>query len=113
MKNVCKLFFTIMAIATYSFAVEPPICEEFNLEFGVDCVATEKQAVIITYHEDGSRTYEYFNDGKKAYLELGANHNSIYANSGKRSLAVANIPSDDKEEYIRQVFDAVLTDIDY
>ncbi len=108
-----KILFTIMAVAISAFAVDLPICEEFNLEFGVDCVSTDKQAVIITYHEDGSRTYEYFNDGKKAYLELGANHNSIYANSGKRSLAVANIPSDDKEEYIRQVFDAVLTDIDY
>lgn len=108
-----KLFFTIMAIATYSFAVDLPICEEFNLEFGVDCVATETQAVIITYHEDGSRTYEFYANGQKVYIELGENSNSIYANSGKRSLAVNTIPSDDKEEYIRAVFDAVLDDINY
>lgn len=108
-----KILFTIMVVAISAFAVDLPICEEFNLEFGVDCVATETQAVIITYHEDGSRSYEYFANGQKVYIELGENHNSIYANSGKRSLAVANIPSEDKEEYIRQVFDAVLTDIDY
>lgn len=108
-----KILLTIALMAISAFAVEPPICAEFENEFGIECVEGDTHAVIITYGEKGSRTYEYFANGKKVYIELGANHNSIYANSGKRSLAVANIPSDDKEEYIRQVFDAVLTDIDY
>ena len=106
-----KLLFTIMAIATYSFAVEPPICAEFENEFGIECVESDTHAVIITYGKNGSRTYEYFANGQKVYIELG--ENSIYANSGKRSLAVNTIPSEDKEEYIREVFDAVLDDINY
>lgn len=106
-----KILLAIALMAISAFAVDLPICEEFNLEFGVDCVATETQAVIITYHEDGSRTYEYYANGQKAYLEVG--ENKIYASSGKRTLAVNNIPSDDKDGYITEVFNAVLEDIDF
>lgn len=106
-----KILFTIAVMATFCFSANLPICEEFNGEKNVQCVSGEKQAVIITTHEDGSKTYEFFVGDKKAYIELG--ENTIYASSGLRTLDVAKIPSEDVEKYVSEVFGAVVDDIGF
>jgi len=106
-----KLFVTIALMATFTFSANLPICEEFKGEKNVKCIKGEKQAVIITTHADGSKTYEFFVGDKKAYIELG--ENKIYASSGLRHLNVAKIPAEDTERYISEVFDSVIEDIGF
>jgi hypothetical protein len=90
-------------------AAELPICEEFNGEAHVSCVATDSAAVITTMSEYG-KTVEFFKNGKKAYFEVGAD-GSVIASSGVRSLELDVIPSDDEGAYLQELLDAVLDDI--
>ena len=106
-----KIIMAMAVMTAISFSAELPICEEFVGEENVQCVSGEKQAVIITTHKDGTKTYEFFSEGKKAYIEVG--ENKIYASSGMRHLAVASIPTEDVERYVSEVFDAVVEDIGF
>jgi hypothetical protein len=91
-----------------AFAAELPICEEFAGEKHIQCVATESAAVIISTFE-GARQYEfYMADGKKGYVYLDG---GVIANTGKRRLEVAVVPAADGDEYVREVFNAVMDDI--
>ena len=95
--------------AVMGMAAELPICEEFNGEAHVSCVATDSAAVITTMSEYG-KTVEFFKNGKKAYFEVGAD-GSVIASSGVRSLELDVIPSDDEGAYLQELLDAVLDDI--
>lgn len=106
-----KLLFTIAILATFTFSANLPICEEFKGEKNITCLKGEKQAVIITTHADGSKTYEFFVGDKKAYIELG--ESKIYASSGLRHMDVAKIPAEDVERYVRDVFESVVEDIGF
>lgn len=107
MRNL-PIIIGIAAVA--AFAGQPlPICEEFQGEEHIQCVSTEKAAVIISNFTDGSVQYEFYTaEGGKGYIYLDG---GVYASTAKRHLKVASIPSDNADEYIREVFDAVMTDI--
>lgn len=96
----------IAAIA--AFAHEMPICEEFAGEEHIRCVSTESAAVIISTFSDGVQYEFYTADGQKGYVYLDG---GIVAGSAKRRLDVAAIPNEDREEYVREVFNAVMDDI--
>ena len=105
-----KLFLTI-ALAVSAYSAELPICEEFEGETNVSCVAGERHAVIITYHSDGSRTYEYFKDDRKIYLEYGENY--VYASDGRRTLDLDHIPNENKTAYIDELFFGLIDSLDF
>lgn len=107
-----KILFTLSALA---FAVivhshELPICEEFQGEHNITCVVGDHDAVITTMHSDGSRTYEFWHNGAKIYMEY--DNNSILAVSPKRKMEVAKIPAENAEQYVSEVLDALLDDLD-
>lgn len=106
-----KLFLTIIALGAFAFGSELPICDEFNNEPQISCVAGEKQAVIISYHKDGSRTYEFFKGDKKVYLEYGENF--VYASDGRRKIELDTIPNADKIAYIDELFFGLIESIDF
>ncbi len=106
-----KMLFTILTLCAVAFATELPICEEFEGEKNVSCVAGDRQAVIITYHADGSRSYEYFKDNRKIYLEYGENY--VYASDGKRKIDVSPIPNDDHIAYIDELFYGLIDSLDF
>lgn len=93
-----------------AIATEMPICEEFAGEGHIQCVATDGGAVVISRFDDGVQYEFYMPDGQKGYIYLDG---GVVANSGKRRLEVASIPSDDREGYIREVFEAVMEDIEW
>ncbi len=106
-----KLFLTIIALGAFAFGSELPICDEFNNEPHISCVAGEKQAVIISYHKDGSRTYEFFKGDKKVYLEYGDKF--VYASDGRRKIELDSIPSNNKTAYIDELFFGLIESIDF
>lgn len=97
----------VAAIA--AFASQPlPICEEFAGEEHIQCVASDKAAVIISRFDDSVQYEFYTADGGKGYIVLDG---GVYASTARRHLKVESIPADDAEEYIRDVFNAVMDDI--
>lgn len=106
-----KTFLTIAILAAFAVSAELPICEEYEGEQNISCVAGEKQAVIISYHKDGSRTYEFFKGDKKVYLEYGDKY--VYASDGRRKLDLDTIPSADKIAYIDELFFGLIESIDF
>lgn len=106
-----KIIFTICAITAMAMGADMPICEEYEDEPNVSCVAGDRQAVIITYHADGSRSYEYFKDNRKIYLEYGENY--VYASDGKRKIDVSPIPSNDHVAYIDEIFYGLIDSLDF
>ncbi len=102
----------IVGIAAIScFAHDLPICEEFAGEPHIQCVATDEAAVIITRFDDDSSQYEYYTkSGKKGFIYLNG---GVVANTSKHRLQVASIPADDADEYIREVFNMVMDDINW
>lgn len=94
--------------AMAAFAHEMPICEEFIGERHIQCVSTDKAAVVIsTFNE--SVQYEFYTaDGHKGYIYLDG---GVVANTGKRHLNVATIPAENVDEYVQAVIDAVMDDI--
>ena len=106
-----KLFLTILALSAFALANDLPICEEFEHETNVSCVAGDSQALIITYHADNSRTYEFFKGDHKIYLEYGENY--VFASNGKRTLELDSIPSDNKVAYIDELMFGLIESIDF
>jgi len=90
-------------------AAELPVCEEFNGEEHAQCVATDR-AALVTSTFDGYVQYEYYGpNGRKGVIVLEGD--GVYAATGARVLDVASVPSEDREGYLREVFDAVMDDI--
>lgn len=106
-----KLFLTIITLSAFALANDLPICEEYEGEKNISCVAGETQAVIISYHKDGSRTYEFFKGDKKVYLEYGDKY--VYASDGRRKLELDSIPSNNKTAYIDELFFGLIESIDF
>ena len=111
MRKINKIFWLVLAGAVLAGATEMPICEEFNDEPNITCVATDRQAVIITTHADGSKSYEFFKDGRKIYLET--DYKGIYAQSPSRKLELAQIPSENTDSYVSEVLFGLLDDIEF
>ena len=107
-----KILFTlsVLAFAVLAHSHELPICEEFSNEPNITCVVGDNDAVITALHADGSRTYEFFHNGHKIYMEYS--EKSILAVSPKRKMEVAHIPAENVDQYISEVLDALLDDLD-
>ena len=94
--------------AVAAFAGRPlPICEEFAGEEHIQCVSSDKAAVIISHFDDGVQ-YEFYTVEGKGYIYLDG---GVHVSTGKRHLDLASIPSENPDDYIRDVFDAVMDDI--
>lgn len=106
-----KLFLTLFVLGSMALANDLPICEEYANETNVSCVAGESQALIITYHVDGSRSYEFYKNDRKIYLEYGENY--VFASNGKRTLELDSIPSDNKVAYIDELMFGLIESIDF
>lgn len=106
-----KLFLTIITLGAFAFGSELPICDEFNNEPQISCVVGEKQAVIISYHKDGSRTYEFFKNDRKIYLEYSDKF--VYASDGRRKIELDTIPNADKTAYIDELMFGLIESIDF
>jgi hypothetical protein len=106
-----KQILTILTLGAMSLANDLPICEEYAGEENISCVAGERHAVIISYHKDGSRTYEYFKDNRKIYLEYGENY--VYASDGRRTLDLDHIPNENKTAYIDELFFGLIESLDF
>lgn len=105
-----KFFLTISVLACAVFSHDLPICEEFANEKNITCVVGDNDAVITVLHADGSRTYEFFHNGRKIYMEYS--EKSILAVSPKRKMNVAQIPAENVDQYVSEVLDALLDDLD-
>ena len=105
-----KFFLTLCAVACFALGHELPICEEFSNEPNITCVVGDSDAVITSLHSDGSRTYEFWHNGHKIYMEYS--EKSILAVSPKRKMEVAHIPAENVDQYISEVLDALLDDLD-
>lgn len=101
----------VIGLAFAANAAEFPICEEFNGETAVNCVATAGKAIISTVEQDGRKTYEFFTDKGKAFVEFA--DDGIYAVTAKRKLYLDSLPvkGDAKAIYENEVLGAVLDDI--
>ena len=99
-----------LALVGFAMGADLPICEEFEGE-KVQCIRTEDSAVITSMTEQG-KSYEYYKNGKKAYLEVNKDR-SLLASSGKRAMWIPKIPVDieEDERYIGEVLEVILTDI--
>lgn len=106
-----KVLLSVAVAVAVSFGAEMPICEEFEGENNITCVATDRQAVIITTHADGSKSYEFFKDGRKIYLET--DFKGIYAQSPSRKLELAQIPTENTDSYVSEVLFGLLDDIEF
>jgi hypothetical protein len=106
-----KIIFTICAITAMAMGADMPICEEYEGEPNVSCVTGDNRAVLITQHADGSRSYEYFKDNRKIYLEIGENY--VYASDGKRKIDVSPIPNNDHVAYIDELFYGLIDSLDF
>jgi hypothetical protein len=90
------------------FADQLPVCEEFAGEEHIQCVSTDRAAVIISRFDDSVQYEFYTADGHKGYIYLDG---GVTVNTAKRHMDIAAIPADDKDEYVREVFNAVMDDI--
>ena len=106
-----KLLLTIIAISAFALANDLPICEEFEGEKNISCVAGDNTALIITYHADKSRTYEFFKGDKKVYLEYGDKF--VYASDGRRKIELDTIPNANKPAYIDELMFGLIESIDF
>ena len=95
-------------VAACAFADELPICEEFHGEEHIRCVSTDEGAVVISNFADAVQYEFYAADGRKGYIYLDG---GVIANTARRHLKVASIPAENKDAYIREVFNAVMADI--
>ena len=96
--------------AMAAIAHEMPICEEFAGENHIQCVSTDKAAVVISTFND-SVQYEFFtSDGHKGYIYLDG---GVIASTAKHHLKVASIPAENADEYVQEVFNAVMDDIQW
>ena len=96
--------------AMAAFAHDMPICEECAGEQHIQCVSTDKAAVIISTFND-SVQYEFFtSDGHKGYIYIDG---GVIASTAKRHLKVASIPAENADEYVQEVFNAVMDDIQW
>jgi hypothetical protein len=101
----------IIGISTMvAFAHEMPICEEFIGEEHIQCVATDKAAVIISTFNDSVQYEFYTDDGHKGYIYFDG---GVVANTSKRHLKVATIPTENADEYVQEVFNVVMDDIQW
>ncbi len=96
--------------AMAAFAHDMPICEEFAGEQHIQCVVTDKAAVVISTFNDSVQYEFYTADGHKGYIYLDG---GVVASTSKRHLNVATIPAEDADEYVREVFNAVMDDIEW
>ena len=99
-----------IAAACSAFAAELPICEEFAGENHIQCVSTDKAAVVISTFADAVQYEFYAADGRKGYIYLDG---GVIANTAQRHLQVATIPAENKDEYVQEVFNAVMDDIQW
>jgi hypothetical protein len=106
-----KLFLTIAILAAFAVSAELPICVEYNNEPQISCVAGEKQAVIISYHSDGSRSYEFYKNDRKIYMEYSQNY--VFASDGRRKIELDSIPSDNMTAYVDELFFGLIEAIDF
>ena len=106
-----KQILTILALGSMALANDLPICEEFNNEPQISCVAGDNAALIITYHADKSRTYEFFKGNKKVYLEYGDKF--VYASDGRRKIELDTIPNANKTAYIDELMFGLIESIDF
>ena len=90
--------------AMAAFAHEMPICEEFAGEQHIQCVSTDKAAVVISTFKSHTA------DGHKGYIYLDG---GVIASTAKRHLEVATIPAENVDEYVQEVFNAVMDDIQW
>lgn len=99
-----------IAFCGLAMGADLPICEEFTGE-NVFCMREGNRAVILTSTGEGT-TLEYFNNGKKAYLEID-NDRSLLASSGKRAMQLLTLPVSprDDEKYIIELLEALKGDI--
>ena len=106
--------------ASLSMGMELPVCEEFEGE-NITCERSDHAAVILTTHDDGGKTLEFFhsvkNNTKKAYMEISAD-GSLYASSGKRHLYLSRIPTAEDgaeaaEAFLYEVLLSVVDDIGF
>lgn len=106
-----KQILTILALGSMALANNLPICEEYEGEPHISCVAGDNTALIITYHADNSRTYEFFKGDKKVYLEYGDKF--VYASDGRRKIELDTIPNADKTAYIDELMFGLIESIDF
>lgn len=106
-----KTFLTIIALSAFALANDLPICEEFEGEQNISCVAGENTAVIISYHSDGGRSYEFYKNDRKIYMET--NQTYVFASDGRRKIELDSIPSSDKIAYIDELFFGLIESIDF
>lgn len=101
----------VIGLAITANATEFPICEEFNGETAVQCVEAGGKAIISTVEQDGRKTYEFFTEKGKAFVEFA--EDGIYAVTAKRKLYLDSLPvkGDAKIIYENDVIGAVLDDI--
>ena len=106
-----KIFLPVATGFVMGQAAELPICEEFNGETAVQCVEAGGKAIISTAEQGGRRTYEFFTEKGKAFVEFA--ENGIYAVTAKRKLYLDSLPvtGDAKAIYENDVIGAVLDDI--
>lgn len=96
----------IIGIATMvAFADEMPICEEFIGE-NIQCVATDRAAVVISTYNDSVQYEFYTDDGHEGYIYLDG---GVVANTSTRHQKVATIPTENAD-YVQEVFNAVMND---
>jgi len=110
-KNMRKQILTLLAFGSMALANDLPICEEYEGEQNISCVAGDSQAVIISYHKDGSRSYEFFKGDRKIYMET--NQTYVFASDGRRNLDLDSIPSNNKTAYIDELFFGLIESIDF
>ena len=106
-----KLFLTIIALGAFAFGSELPICDEFNNEPQISCVAGDSTALIISVHADGSKSYEFYKKDKKVYLEYGESY--VLASNGRKTLNIDHIPNANTEIYINELLFGLIDEIDF
>lgn len=103
-----KLFLTIMVTSIFAFGHDMPICEEFEHEKNVFCWTTPQFGLILTVHNDSSKTYELYKNNRKIYIEYSKN--AVLASNGKIITKVQPIPAENKEKYINDIFALMFRD---
>lgn len=106
-----KQILTILTLGSMALANDLPICEEFQNEPQISCVAGENTAVIISYHSDGGRSYEFYKNDRKIYMET--NQTYVFASDGRRKIELDSIPSMDKTAYLDELFFGLIESIDF
>lgn len=106
-----KTFLTIAILAAFAVSTELPICEEFANETNVSCVAGDSTALIISVHADGSKSYEFYKNDKKVYLEYGESY--VLASNGRKTLNIDHIPNANTEFYINELLFGLIDELDF